>query len=43
MSNDPARDGNLENWNILVPREKKSIEIPVVVASEPGTAQTFYM
>ena len=33
--------GNLGNWNILVPKEKKSIEIPLVVASEKGIAQTF--
>ena len=28
------------NWNILVTQEKKSTEIPRVVASEMGTAQT---
>ncbi len=32
-------DGHLPNWNILVSREKKSIEIPKVVTSEIGTAQ----
>jgi len=34
-------DGHLPNWNILVSREKKSTEIPKVVTSEIGTAQTY--
>ena len=29
--------GHLPNWNILVSKEKKSIEIPEVVTSEMGT------
>ena len=29
-----------ENWNILVPAENKSTEIPLVVTSEQGIAQT---
>ena len=33
-------DGHDPNWNILVRSEKKSIEIPKVVTSEIGTAQT---
>jgi hypothetical protein len=35
--------GHNVNWNILVALEKKSNEIPVVVTSEVGTAQTFCM
>ena len=32
-------DGHTENWNILVPVEKKSIEISLVAVSERETAQ----
>lgn len=37
----PHKDGHSPNWNILVSEEKKSIEIPRVVTSETGSAQTF--
>lgn len=33
-------EGHDPNWNILVRSEKKSTEIPKVVTSEIGTAQT---
>ncbi len=35
------REGNLGNWNILVPRGKENkLMIPLVAASERGTGQT---
>ena len=37
------REGNLGNWNILVPRGKEINEIPLVVASEQGIAQTIQL
>ncbi len=33
-------DGHVVNWNISVATEKKSKEIPWVVTSETGSAQT---